>query len=299
MSNDGVWSSWVKPPIWKSENAAGFSVSHSASEAAIFIGWASVTATPNSLPTPSWTNETGRTTMIASFAAPAEGCDVPAAAQVPAGHAEHQEAAGEQPGHDRVGPGEEHEPLGEDVEDVVCLRAIRLRADLVADRVLHPGVRREDEVRREPGTEPDEVDGREVNLRREPVPAEDPQPDEGRLEHERPEALDRERRAEDVPDVAREAGPVHAELKLHHEAGGDADREVDQEESPEEARHAQPLLVARPVPERLHHRQERRQPERQRDEREVVERRQRELPAGKLERCRGDRHATVPIRSSP
>ena len=42
MSNDGVWSSSVKPPIWKSENAAGCSVSHSASVAAIFIGCASV-----------------------------------------------------------------------------------------------------------------------------------------------------------------------------------------------------------------------------------------------------------------
>ncbi len=38
MSKDGVWSSCVKPPIWKSENPAGSSVSHSASVAAIFIG---------------------------------------------------------------------------------------------------------------------------------------------------------------------------------------------------------------------------------------------------------------------
>ena len=39
MSKLGVWSSCVKPPIWKSENDAGSSVSQSASEAAIFIGW--------------------------------------------------------------------------------------------------------------------------------------------------------------------------------------------------------------------------------------------------------------------
>ena len=69
MSNDGVWSSSVKPPIWKRENAAGCSVSQSASTAAIFIGCASVTATPNSLPTPSWTIATGSPTTIASFAA--------------------------------------------------------------------------------------------------------------------------------------------------------------------------------------------------------------------------------------
>ena len=103
MSKDGVWSSSVKPPIWKSENAAGCSVSHSASEAAIFIGCASVTATPNSLPTPSWTQRDGQTaTISASFAALRKSVDVPAAQQVPAGDAEHQEAAGDQPGEDRV-----------------------------------------------------------------------------------------------------------------------------------------------------------------------------------------------------
>ena len=35
----GVWSSFVKPPIWKSENEHGWQVSHCASVAAIFIGW--------------------------------------------------------------------------------------------------------------------------------------------------------------------------------------------------------------------------------------------------------------------
>ena len=40
----GVWSCSVKPPIWKSENAAGCSVSQSASAAAIFIGCALVTS---------------------------------------------------------------------------------------------------------------------------------------------------------------------------------------------------------------------------------------------------------------
>ena len=38
MSMDGVWSSTVKPPTWKSEKAQGWHVSHCASVAAIFIG---------------------------------------------------------------------------------------------------------------------------------------------------------------------------------------------------------------------------------------------------------------------
>ena len=70
MSNDGVWSSSEKPPIWNSEKAAGSSVFHSASVAAIFIGCASVTTTPNSLPKISWMKDTGSTTMTARVAAP-------------------------------------------------------------------------------------------------------------------------------------------------------------------------------------------------------------------------------------
>ena len=91
MSNDGVWSSSVKPPIWKSENPAGCSVSQSASVAAIFIGCASVTATPNSLPTPSWTNVTGQPDDDRELRRAAEDVDVAAAQQVPAGDAEHEE----------------------------------------------------------------------------------------------------------------------------------------------------------------------------------------------------------------
>ena len=289
MSNDGVWSSSVKPPIWKSENAAGCSVSHSASVAAIFIGWASVTVTPNSLPTPSWTNETGRSTAIATFAAAAEEVDVASAQHVPARDAEHDGGAGDQPGQDHVHPGEEQEALEEDVGDVVGLGAPGLLVDLVPDRVLHPGVGGEDEVRREPRPGPDEVDRREVDPRREAVPAEDPEADERRLEHEGADALDREHRAEDVADVRREHRPVHPELELHDEAGRDPDREVDDEERPEEPRQAQPPLVAGAVPLRLQHREERREPERERDEDEVEERRQRELPARELERGGGER----------
>ena len=68
----------------------------------------------------------------------------------------------------------------------------------------------------------------------EPVPAEDPQAEERRLEEERQQCLDRERGAEDVADEARVVAPVHAELELLHDAGDDAHGEVDQEELAEE-----------------------------------------------------------------
>ena len=134
------------------------------------------------------------------------------------------------------------------------------------------------------------------SARREPVPAEDPEAEERRLEEERGEPLDRERRAEDVADEPRVHRPVHPELELLHEPGRDADREVDQEQRPEEARQPQPALVPRPVPERLHDRDERPEPERQRHEQEVVERRRRELDAREVDRGRGERLTEVPNR---
>ena len=141
---------------------------------------------------------------------------------------------------------------------------------------------------------------RQVHARREAVPAEDPEAEERRLEHERGEALDRERRAEDVADELRVDRPVHPELELLHEAGRDADREVDQEERAEEVRQPQPALVPRPVPHRLHDRHERPQPERQRHEEEVVDRRRRELDPREVDRrdCECSVHVRSPV-SSP
>ena len=120
--------------------------------------------------------------------------------------------------------------------------------------------------------------------RREPVPAEDPEPEERRLEHERREPLDRERRAEHVAHELRVDRPVHPELELLHEPRRDTDREVDQHQRPEEAGQPEPGLVAAAVPERLHHRDERSEPERQRDEQEVVERGRGELDPREIDR---------------
>ena len=73
-------------------------------------------------------------------------------------------------------------------------------------------------------------DAGEVDTLGQPVPAEDPQSDERRLEEEGEQPLDRQRRAEDVADEPRILTPVHPELELQDDARHDADREVDQEE---------------------------------------------------------------------
>ena len=65
----GVSSCSVKPPIWKSEKLQGWQVVHCASEAAIFMLWALVTASPKRLPTTNCSRVTGTATINASFAA--------------------------------------------------------------------------------------------------------------------------------------------------------------------------------------------------------------------------------------
>ena len=98
-------------------------------------------------------------------------------------------------------------------------------------------------------------DDREVEASRQLVPAEDPEADEGRLEEEREQALERERRAEDVADEPGVLRPVHAELELLHDAGDDAHREVDEEDLAEEPREAEVLRLAGAIPGRLEDRQ--------------------------------------------
>src|SRR6187551_3094646 len=69
IENDGVGSSFVKPPIWKAEKPQGWHVSHCASEAAIFMLCALVTAAPKRLPTTSCSSVTGTATISATIAA--------------------------------------------------------------------------------------------------------------------------------------------------------------------------------------------------------------------------------------
>ena len=133
--------------------------------------------------------------------------------------------------------------------------------------------------------EGEDPDRRQMDALREPIPAEDPEPEEGRLEHEGREPLDRERRSEHVPDELRVDRPVHPELELLDEPRRDADREVDEHQRAEEPRQTKPRDVARPVPQRLHDRDERGEPERERHEQEVVEGRRRELEACEVDRA--------------
>ncbi len=112
-----------------------------------------------------------------------------------------------------------------------------------------------------------------------PPPAEDPQAEERRLEEEREQALDRQRRTEDVAHEPAVAAPVHAELELLDDPGHHAQGEVDQEQLPEEAGQAQVRRIARPVPRGLEAGHREREADGQRHEQEVVDGGDPELPA--------------------
>ena len=75
-----------------------------------------------------------------------------------------------------------------------------------------------------------------MDLLRQLVPAEDPQPQEGGLEEEGDQGLQGQGRTEDVADEAGVLRPVHPELELLDDARHHSQGEVDQEQLPEELR---------------------------------------------------------------
>ena len=117
----------------------------------------------------------------------------------------------------------------------------------------------------------EEGDGREeMPEPREPLLAVHEEREERGLEEEREEPLHRERVADHVARVAREARPVRPELELHRDAGHDADREVDPEDADPEAGGVVPALAARAQGERLHDDDQEREAHRE-DREQVVE----------------------------
>ena len=109
------------------------------------------------------------------------------------------------------------------------LHAHRLVVELGADGILHPGIGDQYPYRREIRAERDEEGDEQVRHLAHPVPAEKEQTDEGRLEKERHQTLDRQWRAKDIADVVRVVRPVRAELEFQREAGGHPHDEIDAE----------------------------------------------------------------------
>ena len=93
--------------------------------------------------------------------------------------------------------------------------------------------------------------------------------------------------------------PVHAELELLTRPVATPIAKLIRNSVPKKRVSRSHLLVALAVPERLHHREQRREPERQRHEDEVEQRRERELPARELESGVGNRCHVAAMRKAP
>ena len=125
--------------------------------------------------------------------------------------------------------------------------------------------------------ERDRPDGQQVHPPGQLVPAEQPQPEERGLQEERGQPLHRQRGAEDVADQPGVGPPVHPELELLHDPGDHADRHVDHQQRAEEPGQPQVLILLAAIPGRLQQRGQERQPDRDRDEEEMIDRHEREL----------------------
>ena len=157
------------------------------------------------------------------------------------------------------------------------LVADRFEVEVAAHGVLHPGVGHQNPPGREVGADGREPRGGEVEAFGDLVPAEEHDGDEGALHEEGQNALDGQRRTEDVAHEVRIVRPVGAELEFEDDARGYADGEIDAEQAHPESGRAAPERVARADVEGLHDGDEESQSERQRHEEPVVDGRQGEL----------------------
>ena len=196
----------------------------------------------------------------------------------PAGDAEDESARGEQGTGHGVRERGQGGRIGQQRDDVGELGAAGVRVVLRADRVLHEGVRHDDEVGGQVHRHRDDPDGRGVQPVGDLPRPEDPQAEEGGLEEEGDEPLEGQGAAEDVADHAGIVRPVHAELELLDDAGCHTHGEVDEQDRAEEPGGPVPGGFLRDVPERLHGGDHGGQADGQWDEDEVIDGGDTELP---------------------
>ena len=134
----------------------------------------------------------------------------------------------------------------------------------IADRRLHPAVVDHDPESRECGAQRDHRGRKQVEPRRNSLPAEQKNAEEARLERKGREGLVSQKRPLYRPRHARELAPVGAELEGHHDAGDDTEPEGDAENlEPELEKDAVRRSPGREM-QRLEHGQPSRQSDRER-----------------------------------
>ena len=130
------------------------------------------------------------------------------------------------------------------IEERHHLVAHRVGIELTTHGILHPGVGNQNPPGGDGGTQTREPGGSQVEARRHFLPAEIHNSHKGRLHEERHDALDGQRRPEDIAHEPRVVAPVGTKLELEDDAGSHTHGEIDAEEFLPEARGVFPETLA-------------------------------------------------------
>jgi hypothetical protein len=163
----------------------------------------------------------------------------------------HHEAGGQIGRQDHVDQAVREGRVEDDLEPVDRHEAIALDGE--PDRRLHPAVGGDDPEGGQQGAERHHRGGQEVELGAHPGPAEQHDPEEGRLHEEGGDHLVLHQHADHRTGDVGEAAPVGAELVAHDDAGHDAEPEGDGEQLHPEAEQLDVDVALGAQPQRLEH----------------------------------------------
>ena len=153
----------------------------------------------------------------------------------------------------------------------------------IAHRMLHKGIGHQYPESRQIRADGDNPDAGTMGLLGQLIPAEHPEPQEGGLQEEGRQGLQRQRSAEDIPHKAGIFGPVHAEVEFLHDARDNAHGKVNQKERAKEFNQlfaeGLPFRSVRPYITSLEQRHEDGEPQGYGHEQEMVDSGDGELPS--------------------
>ena len=197
--------------------------------------------------------------------------------QVPSAQGERRERTDDQQRNDHVKVARGNRGVHGCCEEVGDDSLLPIGCELGAGGRLHPRVSDEDPERTQKGACPHKPCRHGVELGRNLVATEQQHAQEHRLQEESEQRLCGKRGAEDIAYEARVIRPVRAEGELHRDARRHTDGERRGEDLHPEAHRSAVLLVVRAVVLRRENRRDQAQPDRERDEYEVVRNGKRKL----------------------
>ena len=193
-----------------------------------------------------------------------------------------------------------HEAIGERwIEDHLqpaCGDELSVGVDRIPGRGLHPGIRGQNPERRDQRADGDHQRREEMQLRPDPLQAEQHDAEKTRLEEKCRQHLIGHQRADHRAGLVGKCRPVGAELVGHHDARYHAHAERNGEDLQPVIEQVDEDVPAGPEPEGFEHRQVARKSDREGREHDVERHREGELRAGQKDRIPTFEHRHHPLR---